>query len=201
MFASDDDARFVLCGIKVEVKKHKQPVLIATDGRRLVVIESTADLDNLPDESGEFVLRADFIKPICQLSKASGGKLFPLIRMELKKGSKRVNVELLGCKLFVQADDNALVEGKFPEWRQVIPAKGTEIKPVQDIGVNAEHVGEFTKAAKLLGSDEPLISMGFTSQDGVIQVRVSTLSNLYAAIMPCKRSEQPTNYQPSFLNL
>lgn len=200
IFASQDESRYVLNSVKIESKKDQRPLLIATDGRRLCAIESTADSDNLPDEDGDIILAADFIKPLCALSKSRGGKLFPWICIESNSTNKSLVVELLGCGIIVRADERAIVDAEYPQWRGIIPNKSTPLVPVSDIGLNAEYVGDFAKASKLMTDEAPQISMGFTSEDGVVHVRLAGVAGFYGVIMPCAKEER-TNFQPSFLGI
>ena len=70
LFASQDDTRFMLNGIHVEVINGK-PILAATDGRRLAVIESVSDQSEQPAEVDfELTLSASFVKPLCAFAKS-----------------------------------------------------------------------------------------------------------------------------------
>lgn len=203
LFASTDETRFTLMGIQVETRGN-QPTLTATDGRRLVVIESSSDQDSeyTPGDAG-FILRADFVKPLCALSKSIGGELLPWLMFDMSPGSKRVQVKIVGRECYLDTHDGALTEGSYPNWRQIIPAKDVERAPIREIAINSEYVGDFAKAAKLLGSESAIASFNLAGKDaqgsyGAIEVRLESLPQFYGLVMPCKFSEGE-DYQPEFL--
>lgn len=200
LFASTDETRFSITGIQVEMRGD-QPTLIATDGRRLVVIESTADQGDGYDHSKSgLILRADFVKPLCALSKAIGGETLPWLTFELAEGSKRVQVQIVGREFFVDAHDGGLIEAAFPDWRAVIPPRSAVRSPLAEIALNAEMVGDFAKAAKLMGSSTSVVQFNIVDTDQKIEVKLSTLDNFYGLLMPC-RLDTTIEFQPEFLGI
>lgn len=106
--ASDDQARFVLCGLLFSFKG-SQLTLVATDGRRLAL----ADLEVEFPVSCE----RDVIVP----SKA----VTELVRMLDEEGDVKIYLsedhiafEMTDCILI-----SKLIEGAFPNYRQVIPSR------------------------------------------------------------------------------
>lgn len=200
LFASNDDSRPVLNAVCIEVsaRGHK-PTIVSTDGRRLAVIQSQAEQAEEFDESNQIVLAADFIKPICALSKALGGKIFPWIQFVTKAGSKQVQVELIGGKLTLDSEEGALVEGQYPNWKQVVPSRKLERTQINDLGINAEFVGDFAKCAKIFDLN-PVIQINLIAKDSALEVKLSGAEYFYGLIMPCK-AEEETDYQPEFLQI
>jgi len=200
LFASGDDSRPILNSVCIETRANDKPTMVATDGRRLVVIETKSDQpEDGGQEAGRFVLRADFLKPVCALNRALQSKLFPLVTFTVTPGSERVVVEFMGGDFFMEAHKNALAEGEFPNWRQVLPPrdKGKRI-PITDMAVNAELVGDFAKAAKLLDAAAPVVQMNLVGKEQQIEVKLSGVDNFYGLLMQCKLDEA-VNYQPEFL--
>lgn len=199
IFASNDDSRFVLNGACIEVGPKSTPIIVATDGRRLSVIESAAEQSEPFSDKHSFILRSDFLKAVCALSKAVGGKTFPWIEFEIKPGSKRCTVSFIGGHCFLEAEENALIEGNFPNWRPIVPVINGDRVGVSDLGLNAELVGDYAKVAKLFDLDSPLIQMRMVAKDKAIDVRISNLPSFYGVIMPCKG--ECDEKQPEFLGL
>ena len=202
LFSSKDDARFTLCSVCIETnpRSHK-PNIITTDGRRLSVIQSQAEQPEDYDtkENGQMLLSSDFVRAICALSKAIGGKLFPRIQFENTKGSNQVNVELIGGNCSLNTDSGALVEGAFPNWKACVPSKNMERTQVSDLGINAEFVGDFAKAAKIFELN-PVIQINLIAKESALEVKLSGADYFYGLIMPCRPNED-TDYQPEFLGI
>lgn len=172
LFTSDDEARFVLNGLCVEVNPDARPVMVASDGRRLAVIESQAEQAEVFTEHYQMLLRADFLRPICALSRAFGGKLFPWIEFESKPGSKRVSVTFIGGKCYFEAEENALIEGTYPDWRKVVPDKNVPRTQINDLGINAAYVADFVRAGKALDAKTTMIQMNLVGEDSAIEVKI-----------------------------
>ena len=197
IFASEDDARFVLNSVCLTLKRNSQPVLVATDGRRLAVIKSQALQEEAITAAHTIILRADFLKAICALSKTLGGKIFPWIIFENKPGSKVVSVEFMGAKCSLVSEENALVEGEYPDWRACLPGK-SEREAITDIGLNAAMIGDFAKAARLLDCGNPVIQMNLVGKEKQVEVKIPGVPHFYGLVMQCKL-DPDTDYQPEFL--
>jgi hypothetical protein len=198
LFASTDDTRYVITGVNIEVAPGKLPVVVATDGRRVVAIETVAQQDQEFQSEHSILLRPDFVAPICALSKAFGGKLFPWICFDNNPGSSRVTVTLIGGSITLHVDAGALIEGQFPNWRLALPAKRQRREPITDIGLNAEFVGDFAKASKILGADSALIQMNLVGREQQVEVKLKSLPNFYGLVMQCKLDDS-VEYQPEFV--
>ena len=201
LFASQDETRYTLSGVCIESTPKKQPRVIATDGRRLVVIESQAEQKE-PDQKGsELLLRADFIKSICSLSKAIGGKLFPWVQFTHKEGSKQLFAEIIGGGCTVDTESNALIEGTYPDWRGALPPKDKSIrKGITDLGLNSEFLGDFAKAAKIMEASSPVVQMSLVGKNSAVEVKIPSLSNFYGLVMQCEADEE-IEYQPEFVSI
>jgi len=204
LFASADDARYVITGVCIKYRPGEKPIAIATDGRRLAVIESTWDQEEGSDdepESREIILRADFVKPICALNKAIGGKLFPLITFNQSSGSNRVMVSMAGGKFYLESEDGALIEGVFPNWLDVIPPKNQKRQPIPEVSLNAELVGDYAKLVKILEASSPVFQMNLVGKEQQIEIKIPAVPNFYGLLTQCKLQEQGTDYQPEFLGI
>lgn len=198
-FASTDDARYVLTGINFELRPGAQPVLVTTDGRRLAVIESLAEQpEDGIDMDAQFILRPDFAKALYQLSKAVGMKNFPWIMFNWIPVHKSIDVAFVGAKCDVHIEEGAIIEGDYPNWRRMMPAKTEKRQPINDLGLNAEFIGDFSKVSKIMGSETPVIQMNLVGKDRAIEVRLSAIPTFYAMIMPCA-IDDTLDYQPEFV--
>lgn len=200
LFASTDESRYTLSGVCIEACPERKPVLVATDGRRLAVIETVAEQKEDFPHRHQLLLRPDFIKPICALSKAIGAKLFPWICFENNPGSKRIQVEFIGGNIWLDSHDGGLINGEYPAWAKALPARKARREPINDLGLNAEFVGDFAKAAKLLEASSPLIQMNLVGKEQALEVKINALPHFYGLVMPCK-VEESTEYQPEFLQI
>ena len=203
LFASTDESRYVLNGVLIEGHSavSAKPTIVATDGRRLAVIETVAD--QMPDDTLEdhsLLLKADFVKPLCALSKALGGKNSPWIQFSNNPGSNQMSVAFIGSKCFVEVEDGALIEGTFPDWRKIVPSKKAKREPINNLGLNAETVGDFAKAAKIMEASTPIVQMNLVGKEQAIEVRLFSLPQFYGIIMPCKVDDS-VEFQPEFLQV
>jgi hypothetical protein len=203
LFASTDESRCTLNGVLIEghagVTAH--PTIVATDGRRLAVIETVADQqDGDSMEEHTMLLKSEFVKPLCALSKALGGKNNPWIQFSNNPGSKQVAVAFIGSQCVVDVEDGALIDGVFPEWRMIVPSKKAKREPINDLGLNAEAVGDFAKAAKIMEASTPIVQMNLVGKEQAIEVRLYSLPQFYGIIMPCKVDDS-VDYQPEFLQV
>lgn len=200
LFASNDESRFILNGVQIEVRRRKTPVVVACDGRRLVAIETSAQQEEEFEASHSLNIRPDFVKLFVAISKACGGKLFPWICLENNPGSKRVVVSLIGGKVLFDIEEGALIEGEYPDWRKALPGKLQEREPISEIGLNAEFIGDFAKAAKVLEADNPIVQMNLVGKEAQVEVKIKSLPYFYGLVMQCKLDES-IDYQPEFVQI
>ncbi len=190
IFTSCDDTRFVLNGVKIEVVKGRQPKLIATDGRRLTVIETVE-----PQDEGlkpcEFIISRDFVKRITAFFSSK----VLAISMEYHPSERLI------CSMaeeFVDSEKGAIIPGKYPNWLQIIP--GGEKEPVKKLAVGAEFIADYHKAAKLLEKKGASLVANLFSETMAIEITISELPNFYSILMPCKQTDE-SGRQPEFISM
>jgi len=109
--ASTDETRYVLNGVLMTFKGDKL-ILVATDGRRLTLVEHEMEF---PKEA-----EADFVVP----SKATNELLHAL------KDEGELKITSSGNQVAFEFGDNMviskLIEGTYPNYKQVIPAQSDE---------------------------------------------------------------------------
>jgi DNA polymerase III subunit beta len=113
---SSDEARYVLNGIYFSIKEHKVTV-VATDGRRLALAEE--DLDVPVESQGEFIVPAKAINELSRLLQTTGD-------LEIKSSANQVAFNLQGDPKFSVLLISKLIEGNYPNYRQVIPTESKE---------------------------------------------------------------------------
>jgi len=113
---STDESRFVLNGIFVSLKDHKV-TLVATDGRRLALAEEEVDIP--PSSQGECIIPS---KAINELNRLLGTQN----DVEIKFTDNQVAFTLQGEKGYSTLIISKLIDGNYPNYRQVIPNETKE---------------------------------------------------------------------------
>lgn len=108
---STDETRYVLNGIYASFKEGKMS-LVATDGRRLAMVEN--DLEFPASNECDVIIPAKAVSELQRLLKPEGDVL---MRLNDSQVSFEINGSLLVSKL---------IEGNYPNYRQVIPSNTTE---------------------------------------------------------------------------
>jgi DNA polymerase-3 subunit beta len=113
---STDETRFVLNGIYFSLKEHKI-TMVATDGRRLALVDEEVDI---PVESdGEFIVPTKAINELNRLLTTGG-------QVEVKFTENQAAFDLQNEKGFSILIISKLIEGNYPNYRQVIPTETKE---------------------------------------------------------------------------
>ena len=113
---STDEARYVLNGIFVSFKDHKM-TLVATDGRRLALVEEEIDFPE--SGQGEFIIPAKTVNELTRLLQEKGD-------VEIRYAENQASFTLKNEKNASILVISKLVEGHYPNYRQVIPAETKE---------------------------------------------------------------------------
>ena len=117
---SSDESRYVLNGIFISLKDHKM-TLVATDGRRLALVDEEVDISE--KSSGEFIVPAKAVGELNRLMQEKG-------EVEIKFGENHASFEMKDDKGFSVMLITKLIEGNYPNYRQVIPAETKERIPL-----------------------------------------------------------------------
>jgi len=108
---SGDEARYVLNGILFSLADNKL-TLVATDGRRMALFDS--DLEFPQSHERDFILPTKAVTELQRLLSEEG-------EVVIFTSENLVSFELNGAQLV-----SKLVEGTYPNYRQVIPGEATE---------------------------------------------------------------------------
>ncbi len=113
---STDETRYVLNGIFFCLKDHKL-TMVATDGRRLALVDEEAEL---PEKSqGEFIVPAKAVNELTRLMQEKG-------TVEIKFAENQAAFTLEDDKGGSVLVITKLIEGNYPNYRQVIPGEMKE---------------------------------------------------------------------------
>ena len=113
---STDESRYVLNGIFLCLKEHKL-TMVATDGRRLALVDEEVDLSE--KSQGEFIVPAKAVNELNRLLQEKGD-------LEIKYSDNQAAFTLTDEKGSSILVITKLIEGNYPNYRQVIPAETKE---------------------------------------------------------------------------
>jgi DNA polymerase-3 subunit beta len=136
---STDESRYVLNGIFLSLKEHKI-TMVATDGRRLALVDEEVDI---PETSqGEFIIPTKTVNELTRLLGEKG-------QLEIRFGENQASFTLSDDKGFTILIISKLVEGNYPNYRQVIPNETKE-----RIALPREELLAAVRRAQIMTSDK-----------------------------------------------
>jgi len=113
---STDESRYVLNGVFISLKDHKM-TMVATDGRRLALVDEEVDVSE--KSQGDFIVPA---KAVLELNRLLQDKGEVEIHFAENQASFQLKDEKGSSVLIV----TKLIEGNYPNYRQVIPSETKE---------------------------------------------------------------------------
>jgi DNA polymerase-3 subunit beta len=113
---STDESRYVLNGIFISLKDHKM-TMVATDGRRLALVDE--EMDVAEKSQGEFIVPAKAVNELNRLLQDKG-------EVEIHYAENQASFSLKDEKGSTVLIVTKLIEGNYPNYRQVIPAETKE---------------------------------------------------------------------------
>jgi len=117
---STDESRYVLNGIFISLKDHKM-TMVATDGRRLALVDEEVDVSE--KSQGEFIVPAKTVNELNRLLQEKG-------EIELRYAENQASFTLKDEKGSSVLIVTKLIEGNYPNYRQVIPSETKERVPL-----------------------------------------------------------------------
>lgn len=136
---STDESRYVLNGIFISLKEHKM-TMVATDGRRLALVDEEMDISK--NSEGEFIIPTKAVNELNRLLVDKG-------EVEIKLSENQVALTLNDDKGFSILLLSKLVEGNYPNYRQVIPGETKE-----RLALPREELLAAVKRAQIMTSDK-----------------------------------------------
>ncbi|HET7625944.1 MAG TPA: DNA polymerase III subunit beta [Verrucomicrobiae bacterium] len=113
---STDESRYVLNGIFFSLKDHKM-TMVATDGRRLALVDEEVDISET--SQGEFIVPAKAVNELNRLLQEKG-------ELEIHYSENQASFTLKDEKGSAVLIITKLIEGNYPNYRQVIPSEVKE---------------------------------------------------------------------------
>ena len=113
---STDETRYVLNGIFLSLKEHKL-TMVATDGRRLALVDEEVDISE--KSQGEFIIPSKAVNELNRLLQEKG-------EVEIRFTDNQAAFTLKNDKGLDTVIITKLIEGNYPNYRQVIPAETKE---------------------------------------------------------------------------
>jgi DNA polymerase-3 subunit beta len=117
---STDESRYVLNGIFISLKDHKM-TMVATDGRRLALVDEEVDIAE--KNHGEFIVPAKTVNELNRLLQDKG-------EVEMHYADNQASFNLKDEKGSSILIVSKLIEGNYPNYRQVIPSETKERVPL-----------------------------------------------------------------------
>ena len=136
---STDESRYVLNGIFISLKEHKL-TMVATDGRRLALVDEEVDVSE--KSQGEFIVPAKAVGELGRLLADKGD-------VEIRYTDNQASFTLKDDKGFSILVITKLIEGNYPNYRQVIPAETKE-----RVALQREEFLHALKRAEIMTSDK-----------------------------------------------
>lgn len=117
---SNDETRYVLNGIFFSFKDHKV-TMVATDGRRLALTDEEVEVEG--EQGADFIIPTKAINELTRLLQGTG-------EAALRVSENQASFQLKDEKGFSVLLVTKLVEGNYPNYRQVIPGEAAERIPL-----------------------------------------------------------------------
>lgn len=140
---SQDETRYVLCGIYFRVEKGKV-TMVSTDGRRLSYISKDIEIEK--KKEAKIIIPT---KAVNELNRI----LTQIATKEEEKKEGKVKISIEENQVGFMIDDTVLIsrliEGHFPSYEQVIP-RSSEIK----LKINTEELLQATRRVALLTTEK-----------------------------------------------
>ena len=148
---STDESRYVLNGIFISLKEHKL-TMVATDGRRLALADEEVDVSD--KSQGEFIVPAKAVNELNRLLQDKG-------EIEIKYTDNQAAFALKDPNGSSVLIITKLIEGNYPNYRQVIPAETKE-----RIALSREEFLHALKRAEIMTSDKQnSVKLSFTKNN------------------------------------
>lgn len=187
IFASTDMTRYILNGVYVQIDKHGQVTLAATDGRRACIIESEARVAS-PCEVAAFIVPLRLIKRAIPVRKSQVIEMRaePIGEVQLtgtQSARTRYTITLSDGETAVSGKS---VDGAYPKYAQVLPGKIAAGNT--RIAIAPKFLADLSAASKLLkpasAKHYPAIVFGGESETKAITALIDGVSKFYSIVMP-----------------
>src|SRR5437588_2898453 len=145
---STDESRYVLNGIFMSLKDHKM-TMVATDGRRLALVDEEVDVAE--SSQGEFIVPAKAVNELNRLLQDKG-------EVETRYAENQASFTLKDEKGSSILIVTKLIEGNYPNYRQVIPGETKERVPL----AREEFLHALKRAELMTSEKQNSVKLNFT---------------------------------------
>lgn len=145
---STDESRYVLNGIFFSLKDHKV-TLVATDGRRLALTDEETEI--AAEAQADFIVPTKAINEVNRLLASAG-------TVELKYSENQVSFTTSGEGQMGVLVISKLVDGNYPNYRQVIPGECQERITLP----REEFLGALRRAELMTSDKSNSVKLGFS---------------------------------------
>ncbi len=184
--ASQEEGRYVLNGTYIEFKEHKI-VVVATDGRRLALVEE--DYDVPENAKGGIIIPVKGVNELNRLLNEKGTVEVNFIENFVK--FKLNNEEGSPIQIFTK-----LIEGSFPNYRQVVP---TESKYRIEI-YREEFLGALRRAELVTSERQSSVKLSFTQNQLTITTNTPEVGDFLETVAVRFSGEDfSVAFNPAFL--
>lgn len=193
LFMSEDESRLAICGVRIELPAgHNRARLIATDGRRLALLESAELIDSPPTEGKAFTLPAALVRQCAGLEDKAPEKNDE-VNGSYDEVTGALNLRVNGSEYTGTVPQAPAA--KYPKWREVIPktVPPKQVPPV--FPANLIFLHSFQRALSALKGESSRLR-------ATTQVRVRAVSEpfeitdrvfarFYGLLMPLNVNDDP----------
>ena len=183
---STDESRYVLNGIFVSMKEGKL-TMVATDGRRLALVDEEVDIPEAAN--GDYIVPAKAINELNRLLTEAG-------TIELRFGENRAVMRLKPEKGPEVKITTKLIEGSYPNYRQVIPSEMKE-----RVTLSRDELLHAVRRAEIMTSDKAnSIKMSFTKNNLAITANSPDVGEARESLaINYKGSDVTVAFNPGYL--
>ena len=148
---SNDETRYVLNGVFMKIEELKV-TMVATDGRRLALVDE--EMDGTHGANGEFIIPTKACNELNRLLQIQG-------EVQIRFNANQIAFTMKDETGFSVLLISKLVEGNYPNYRQVIPADCKE-----RIALNREEFLQALHRAEYMTSDKQnSVKLAFTKNN------------------------------------
>ena len=183
---STDESRYVLNGVFISLKDHKI-TMVATDGRRLALVDEEVDVSE--KSHGEFIVPAKAVNELNRLLQDKG-------EIELRYADNQASFTLKDDKGSSVLIVTKLIEGNYPNYRQVIPSEVKERVPL----VREEFLHALRRAEIMTSEKSNSVKLAFSKNNLAITANSPEVGEARESIaVNYKGKEMAIAFNPKYL--
>jgi len=181
---SRDETRYVLNGTLM-LFKNKILRLVATDGRRLAMVDSKINIEN---DKKEVIIPLKTINELNKILKDDG-------QIKIIFGENQIAFELDGTMII-----SRLIEGEFPNYEQVIPKEKQKEKQEKILIDKSRFLSAIKRASLFTSQDSQSIKLDVFKNKLVVSQMTPDIGEVKEEIpMEYKGNELTVGFNPAYL--